>query len=60
MDPSLVLMQEKAEEFQIVSNTYRKHIPTNALQIFTLFNCYGPQGGSSTSTQKSSSFQNYV
>jgi hypothetical protein len=33
------------EEFQIVSNTYRKHNATSTLlQISTIFNGYGPIG----------------
>jgi hypothetical protein len=42
MDASLVLKQDQAKTLQIVSNTYRKHNPTSALQISTIFNCYGP------------------
>ena len=45
VDVSLVSKQDQAEEFQIVSNTHRKHNPTSTLQISTSFNCHGPAGG---------------
>jgi hypothetical protein len=45
MDETLVLKQDKAEAFQIVSNAYRKHIPKSALQILAIFNCHGPTCG---------------
>jgi hypothetical protein len=39
------LKQDKPEEFQIVSNTYRQYNPTTTLQISAICNCYGPIGG---------------
>jgi hypothetical protein len=46
MDESLVLKQDQAEAFHILSNTCRNHNPTSAvLQISTIFNCYGLRGG---------------
>jgi hypothetical protein len=39
------LKQDQEAEFQIVSNTHRKHNPTSALQISAIFNCHGPVGG---------------
>jgi hypothetical protein len=45
MDASLVLKQEQVEAFHIVSNTYGKHKPTSALQIYSIYNSYGPRGG---------------
>jgi hypothetical protein len=45
MDESLLSKQDYAEAFQIVSNAYRKHNPTSALQISTIFDHYGPAGG---------------
>jgi hypothetical protein len=45
MDEILVLKQDQAEAYQIVSNAYTDHNPTGALQISTIFNCYGPRGG---------------
>jgi hypothetical protein len=45
MDESLVLKQDYAKPFHIVSNTYRKHSPTSTLQIPTLSNPYGSIGG---------------
>jgi hypothetical protein len=45
MDASLVLKQDQAKVLHIVSNTYRKHNPTSALHISTIFNCHGPPDG---------------
>jgi hypothetical protein len=42
MMESLVSKQDQAEEFQIVSITYRKQNPTSSFQISTRLNCYGP------------------
>jgi hypothetical protein len=45
MDESLVSKQEQEESFQIVSDAYREHNPTRALEIPTSFNCYQARGG---------------
>jgi hypothetical protein len=45
MVKSLVSKQGQVVALQIVSNTYRKHNPTSALQISAIFNCHGPAGG---------------
>jgi hypothetical protein len=45
MDASLVLKQDQAKVLRIVSNTYRKHNPTSALQDSAIFHCYGTAGG---------------
>jgi hypothetical protein len=42
MVESLVLKEDQAEAFPIVSITYRKHNSTAPLHISTVFNCYGP------------------
>jgi hypothetical protein len=39
------LKQDLAKAFQIVSNAYRKHNPTSALQILAISNYHGPTGG---------------
>jgi hypothetical protein len=39
------LKQDPSKEFQIVSNTHRKHNPTSALQISAIVNGHGPTGG---------------
>jgi hypothetical protein len=46
MDESLVLKQDQVAALLIVSNTYRKNNSTSALQIYTIYNSYGPRGGS--------------
>jgi hypothetical protein len=59
MDESLVSKQDQVEAFQFVFNTYSsKNNPTSALQISAIFNWDGPRGGSSSSTQNSSSVKN--
>jgi hypothetical protein len=45
MDESLVLKQDQVAAL-IVSNTYRKNNSTSALQIYTIYNSYGPRDGS--------------
>jgi hypothetical protein len=44
-ETSLVSKQDQAKALPIVSNMYRKHNPTRALQISAIFNCHGPAGG---------------
>jgi hypothetical protein len=44
MYESLVLKQDQLAILLIVSNTPRKHNPTSALQIYTIYNSYGPIG----------------
>jgi hypothetical protein len=45
MNASLVLKQDQGKALQLVSNTYRKHNPTSALQSSIIFHPYRPVRG---------------